>query len=142
MNYTVTGDQLTAIANAIRMRSIGEDIIVNAYALITDEIDTTKDYLLSGIMPSVISGSTYDFTIAYLDSNNTQLDTQELSYLATENESYVRMYFNLKPTSGYPAGTKYLKVKSKPSSFTAITISEMKQYTFPTGFVNAIGSIH
>ena len=142
MNYTVTGDQLTSIANAIRMRSIGEDIIVNAYALITDEIDTTKDYLFSGILPSVTSGSTYEFTIAYLDSNNTQLDTMDISHLATENESYVRIYYNLKPINGYPAGTKYLKVKSKPSSFTAVTISEMKQYTFPTGFVNAIGSIH
>ena len=142
MNYTVTGDQLTAIANAIRMRSIGEDIIVNAYALITDEIDTTKDYLLSGIMPSMLFGDTCDITIAYLDSNNAQLDTLDVSYLATENGSYVRMYFSMKPPAGYPAGTKYLKVKSKPSSFTAITISEMKQYTFPTGFVNAIGSIH
>jgi hypothetical protein len=133
-NYVVTGEQLTAIANAIRQRDIREDIRdSNGYA----EIDTSKDYLYSCILPTVYSDQPYNFTIKYYDSSKTQISSTQFMVYELSTISYDRVYSSLKPYNGYPSGVKYVKV-TPPNGTVAENICEMVSYEFPTGFVNGI----
>lgn len=133
-NYVVTVEQLTAIANAIRERDIREDIRdSNGYA----EIDTSKEYLYSCVLPAVYDHQQYDFTIKYCDSSKTQINSVRFAVYETELIQYYRVFTPLKPSTGYPTGTKYIKV-TPPNNAASENICEMVSYEFPTGFVNGI----
>ena len=138
MNYSVTDAQLTAIADAIRERDIREDIRDNeGYA----EIDTSKGYLYSCIIPSVLRDQMYEFTIHYYDSSKTQITTQMgVVYDPNNSHQYFRNYTKLKPANGYPEGTKYIKVTPPNNTIVAENICEMVSYEFPNGFLTGIRS--